>query len=293
MYGYVRPVKGELRVREYEMFRGAYCGLCEALKRRCGFMARFVVNYDLTFMAMVLSDAEGCMQRKRCPAHPLRRKYCVCASPAMDTAADYSVILAMWKLRDDIQDKSFLKGIISRMAMWLMIPAYRKAVAQRPDFDRIVRDNLQELHELESQKCSSIDQTADCFARILAATSADCSESRQRIFREVFYHLGRYVYLLDAIDDLSDDWKTSGYNPLIYRFSLSEEKLSDDQKALLNSTLNISQQCIAAAFQLLEETVWTPILENIICFGLPSAAEKVLNGEWNKREKGKELIPLK
>lgn len=292
MYGYVRPVKSELRLREYEMFRAAYCGLCEALKNRCGFLARFLVNYDLTFMAMALSAAEGCMQRRRCPAHPLRRRYCLCDSPALDTAAYYSVILAMWKIRDDIQDGSFLKSLVSRVEAALLKSAYRKAAAARPEFDRDVSRWLKQLADLEREKCDSLDKAADCFAQILAAATAGCPEPKQRILRELFYHTGRCVYLLDAIDDLAEDWKNGGYNPLIYRFDLSDGVLNEEQKQQLRSTLNLSQHSMAAAMQLLEDTVWKPILENVVCLGIPTAAEKVLSGQWNKREKGKETIPL-
>lgn len=63
MYGYIRPDRGELKVREYQQFRAAYCGLCEALRRRCGLLSRFVVNYDLTFLAMALSKGMGGWKR--------------------------------------------------------------------------------------------------------------------------------------------------------------------------------------------------------------------------------------
>jgi len=293
MYGYVRPVKSELRMREYEAFRAVYCGLCEALQRRCGLFARFVVNYDLTFMAMVLSDYEGCMQRKRCPAHPFRRRYCLCGAASLDTAADYSVILAWWKLRDDIQDKPWGRRLVYRLAAWMLRPAYQKAVANNQHFDRITRQCLAELAALEKQKSDSLDQTADCFGRILAAAADGKSGQERRIFQQLFYHLGRYVYILDAIDDLAEDWKAGSYNPLIYRFHLSRGELSEEEKETLRHTLNLSQHGLASAFQLAESNPWTTILENIICLGLPSAADKVLSGQWNKSEKGKESIPLK
>ena len=292
MYGYVRPVKSALRIGEYEQFRAVYCGLCEALKKRCGFLARFVVNYDLTFLAMILSDYEGCLQRKRCPAHPLRRRYCLCSASALDVAADYSVILAWWKLRDDVQDKPFVKGILYRIAAWLLKPAYRKASGFRPEFDRTAESCLKELSALERAQSPSLDETADCFARILVAASDGCPESNKRILRELFYHLGRYVYILDAIDDYPDDWKCGAYNPIKYRYATARDTLGEEEKESLRATLNLSQRCIASAFQLLEENPWKPILENIIELGLPLAAEKVLSGQWNKREERKEIIPI-
>ena len=75
MYGYVRPDKGELRVREYELFRAVYCGLCQALRERYGFLSRFAVNYDMTFMALVLLSENARAKQLRCPVHPLRMQH--------------------------------------------------------------------------------------------------------------------------------------------------------------------------------------------------------------------------
>ena len=118
MYGFVRPLKGELKVSEYEQFRAMYCGLCHRLKERCGFAARFVVNYDFTFLAMMLSDAEQIRtEGRRCAASPLKKKCCCCKDPALDTAADYSVILARWKLMDTLWDDGPASRLKSRLCL--------------------------------------------------------------------------------------------------------------------------------------------------------------------------------
>ena len=281
MYGYIRPDKGKLRVREAQQFQAAYCGLCEALKARCGVLARFLVNYDLTFMAMVLSRG-GTAEWRRCPAHPLQKRPCVCMDTATSKAADYSVILAWWKLRDSVADETHLRGIPARGASGLLKRAYRKASERQPDFDKNTRACLAKLAVLEQEGCSSLDQAADCFARILAY-AADGTEEERRIQEQIFYHVGRTVYILDAIDDFSDDRKNGRYNPLIYRFSSSEDKLSDEQRSELRVTLNLSQRSAAAALGLRREDVWTPILENILTIGLPEVTTSVLNGTWKSR----------
>lgn len=290
MYGYIRPEKGELKVREYEQFRAVYCGLCEALKRRCGFLARFVVNYDLTFMAMLLSDSDGCLRRRRCPAHPFRKRVCLCGAGSLDAAADYSVILAWWKLRDDVQDKSFIKGVVYRLTSRLLRPAYRKAAKARPAFDINTRDCLRELAALEEENSSSIDQTADCFARILVQAACETAGPRQRVLREVLYHVGRSVYILDAVDDLPKDMQRSQYNPLRYRFEPADGMLTPAEKDELRQTLNVSQHCLASAFHLMEPNPWTAILENIIFIGLPWVTDQVFAGQWQSRKRGKEII---
>lgn len=285
MYGYVRPDRGLLPVREYQQFRAAYCGLCEALRRRYGPVTRFAVNYDFTFMAMVLSRG-GCSQWRRCPAHPLKKRPCVCANDAMDAAADYTVILAWWKLKDSLRDESFFASLPSRIALWLLRRAFRLAAGRRKEFSDNARLCLDELSRLEREACDSLDRPADCFARILsfAAESADREEDR-RVRKEIFYHVGRCVYILDAADDLEKDVRTGNYNPLVYRLDAADGRLSEEEKETVRDTLVLSLKSAAAALSLRQRDVWQPILENIITVGMPGTARLVLAGKWNRREK--------
>ncbi len=283
MYGYIRPDRGALTVLEYRRFQAAYCGLCEALQKRCGALARFVVSYDLTFLAMVLSRG-ACTEWRRCPAHPLQKRPCAVDDPALDAAADYSVILSRWKLRDTVTDESLAVGLPSRSALALLRPAYEKAAERQTAFDENTRACLQELSALEEERCPSLDRAADCFARILAF-AADGEESERRIRREILYHVGRCVYILDAVDDFEQDRKDGSYNPLLCRREQPGDKLTREEKEELRSTLILSQRCAAKALELRQEDVWQPILRNILCLGLPQAMNAVLAGKWNKRDR--------
>lgn len=282
MYGYVRPVKDELRVREYELFRGVYCGLCHTLAARYGPALRFAVNYDFTFLAMLLAgpDASASCAR-RCPYRPARRTMCPGPSPAMAAAADYTVALAYWKLRDGAADSGLLPALGYRTLAAALGPTYRKAAARRPDFARETEQNLLALAALEREKCASLDAVADTFARILAAASEDAGDAaRTRTVRELLYHLGRVVYVLDAVDDLRDDAENGSYNPLRYRFDTRDGRLAPEDEAALRVTLAHSHNSIISAFQLLDRTPYTAILENIIYLGLPAAAQAVFSGTW-------------
>ena len=289
MYGYVRPLKAELKVKEYDAFRGAYCGLCHCLKKRCGIASRFLVNYDFTFMAMLLMGGTECsFEKKRCMVSPLRGKMCLCAQTGIELAADRSVILAFWKLRDSVRDSGFLKSLKYRAALVMLHRSYKKAAALAPDFDAVVRDRLSELSELEKGNCSSIDRAADCFAGILGdIASCEVSESRSRALRELFYHTGRFIYIIDAVDDLPDDVRNGNYNPLIYRFDISGENLLKENTEELMLTVRHSLGRISAAYQLLDKSQWSPILENIIYLGMQSAAEVAFAGDRHKKKKSR------
>ena len=55
MFGYVLPDQKELKIRELEMYQGYYCGLCLALKKQYHFLGRLSLNYDMTFLALLLT----------------------------------------------------------------------------------------------------------------------------------------------------------------------------------------------------------------------------------------------
>ena len=58
MFGYVRPVREELKCRDFDLYKATYCGLCGAMRRRYGWLAPMFLNYDFTFLALLLSEPE-------------------------------------------------------------------------------------------------------------------------------------------------------------------------------------------------------------------------------------------
>jgi len=286
VYGYIRPNKGELKIREYESFRTVYCGLCHCLRRRYGLAARFILSYDITFLSMLLIGSEKvCKEQRRCPASPFRRRTCLASTPALDAAADYSVILSYWKLRDTVHDEGFIRSLPARLGLLLLSGAYRRAARRAPEFDRQAKENLEGLSELERSRCPSLDRTADRFASMLQGAAGQGDGERERILSQLFYHIGRTVYILDAVDDLAEDVRRKRYNPLLYRFPQSHGGLSEAEREELRVTLQHSGNMIAAAFQLLEPGPWSGILENTVYLGLPQVTQLVLSGEWKNRRR--------
>ena len=278
MFGYVRPLRGELKVKDEEWYRAAYCGLCHTLSRRCGWAARYVLNYDFTFLALLLEESPGQTCQRRCPAHPLRKRACGCTSPAMELAAEESVILTYYKLTDSIRDEKGWKAIVARLGRLFLRRAYRRAAKSQPPFEENVAACLGELEELEAAQSPSLDRTADTFARLLAGASPQTGDARRdRPLRELLYHLGRWIYLLDAFDDRAEDEKAGRYNPVSARFS---GKVDEDY---LRTTLNHSLSLAQSAFQLLETVQRRELLENILYLGLPAVQGQVFAGTWGKK----------
>ena len=276
-------MQGELKVRELERFKACYCGLCHTLGRKYGLPARFVLSYELVFLAMLLWDKGEPLniKRRRCIASPFRRKRYCASSPALDTSGGYNVILAWWKLRDTISDEGFFKTIPHRMALLILTGAYRKASGEFPEFDGKVREELAGLKEYEAQNGASLDGAADKFAQILKAAAPDeAPEAERRPMLEFLYHLGRWIYIMDAYDDYKEDADAGRYNPVAARFPQEGGRLRDDSADRLRTTLTHSNNLLCAAFELLPENEWTPTVRNTIYLGMPDVCQRVLDGSW-------------
>lgn len=121
----------------------------------------------------------------------------------MELAADESVILAYWQLRDGVEDHAWASGLKYRTGARLLESAYKRAAALRPEFDQAVCRQLQLLSALEQAKDPSMDRAADSFAVLLSSAAEELTDPvRKRIMEQILYHLGRWIYLIDGADDL-------------------------------------------------------------------------------------------
>lgn len=282
MFGYVRPVRPELKCRDYELYRATYCGLCRCLRRRYGLIAPMLLNFDFTFLALLLWEPEETFTpcRGRCHGNPLRKRPMCPDSPALELAADESMILSWWKLRDSVADDGFWGSLPARALSAALGPAYRKAARLRPEFDRTVRSCLEELAALERENCTSLDRTADTFARLLRS-AAPVDGERGRVLSQLLYHLGRWIYLADARDDLEEDKLSGRYNPAAARYGPQ----GDDEALRLTMDNSLAQ--IGAALQLGSFGCRTALLENIVYLGLPAVEQAVFDGTWSEIKKQK------
>lgn len=283
MFGYVLPALDKLDEENRRRFQAAYCGLCHTLGKRYGLAARAFLNYDLTFLVMLLGKTCGLSQR-RCIMHPIRRRPCACQCDALDTAADISVILLWWQLQDGIADHTFFRGAKYRVAAVFLRAAYKRAQTRQPRFDVQTQAHLMRLSQLEQENCSSLDRPADCFASLLAQI-AECEpdRSRRRVLEQMLYHLGRWIYLVDAADDLEDDLRSGNYNPLALRYDLHDGVLTEESRRALASTLDQSVRQMAAAFELADFGEYSTIIESTVYHGLYLVGASVLNGTFHRR----------
>lgn len=284
MFGYVRPVRDELKCKDFDLYRATYCGLCRTMRRRCGLLAPMVLNFDFTFLALLLAPKEGERRSSchRCHMPPFCRRSMCEQSQALELAADESVILSYWQLQDKVRDQSFVRGLPARILRVLLSRSYRKAAQRQPEFDRTVREQLEVLHRLEEENCPSIDRPADAFATLLQAAAPKTDDvGNDRAMEQLLYHLGRWIYLIDARDDLEEDQKQENYNPIALRYA--QQSCDEPLELTLDHSLNLMRSACA----LLELGRQEALVQNVLFLGLPMIQRAVFDGSWKQMQKQK------
>ena len=283
MFGYIVPEKPEMKIKEYELFRAYYCGVCKSIGKRHGQLERLTLNYDSTFLAVLLSAVAGeriKVQKMRCVAHPIEKRHIIMENSIIDYASDINILLAYYNLEDKRRDGS---ALIPVAAMTVMGRAVRKLKRKYADKCSIIEKRLDDLVKLEKAKCASMDMAAEPFARLMEEVTAYeplCGdEKNENPLRWIGYNLGKWIYLLDAFDDLEKDIKAKNYNPLIYQYEyenndIIEFKMKIHDKVEFNLTYSLNE--IARAFELLDIKANKGILENIIYMGMLRKTEKIL-----------------
>ncbi len=273
MFGYIKIEKSELLVREYEAYKAVYCGLCRQMGRDYSFVSRFILSYDCTFYAIVLMSlrrsCEG-FELGRCRFNPLKRcQFCKNRDDALSEAAALSVILAYYKVLDDIRDGGFLKRLGMR-AVKPFFSRWRKKAAKRyPTLDELASKMLCGQQEAEKLPSCGLDRAADPTASFLASVLLleAKTETEKRVLHRLGYGLGRFIYIIDAVDDFEKDEKTNSFNPF--------HDVGDRYNVMKN---NLSQALAMTfeAYSLLDLTDFKGIIDNVILKGLPKVQIEIL-----------------
>ncbi|HHX13460.1 MAG TPA: hypothetical protein GX726_00720 [Clostridiales bacterium] len=291
MLGYIVPDRPELKVREFELYKGYYCGLCKTVEKRLGQLPRMVLNYDSVFLALVLCALEPESEQtrfERCPVHPVKRQTIINYRPGLDYAADMMVLLAINKLEDDRRDEG---GIKPAVGLALLQGVRKKLMKSHPEKGIIIKRYLAKLRRLEKNGCISPDEVGETFARIMAEVFAasGCSfpEGSEVPLRRLGYHLGRWIYLIDAFDDIEADYKSGAYNPLIRQYKQQHEAEETKRPATaieirqairdrVRFNLQIHLSKLAEAWEDLKPLRNKNLIDNIIYSGLSQKTEQIL-----------------
>ena len=285
MFGYVKTNRPELLVKEDAAYKSVYCALCRTLGKEYGILSRFTLNYECTFLALLILVAKRqeslSFEKKRCCCNPLKKcVYCKNCDDALSYAAGVSEILTYWKIQDNIEDQRFLRRFFSKIAALISRRKHKKAAAKYPQAEEAVAEMMRRQKETETAEEFLIDRCADPTAQMLQKIlSIPFEGDEKRILEELGYHLGRWIYFIDAADDLEEDLRRGNFNPFIKEFALTGETFEEKRREICercNEVLNFSIPPILGALSLLPNHSFYPILDNILGKGLPEMQRKIL-----------------
>lgn len=213
MFGYVMANRDKLTPEEERRFRACYCGLCRALRLRHGLRGQMTLSFDMTFLLMVLEslyEPEEICGEERCYPHP-NRKHPYIESEIVRYAADMNVALAYHKLMDDWADE---RRLVKRAQAALLKRQYAQVEKAYPQKCAAIEACIRELSAIERRREMDIDAPANCFGRLLGELFVYKKDIWEDVLRPMGEALGRFVYVMDAYDDLPEDEKKGNYNPI-------------------------------------------------------------------------------
>ncbi len=238
MFGYVYIDKAELKFREYYKYKGYYCGLCKNLKRNYSELSRLTLNYDMTFLILILSSLYECEDRavkERCIVHP-SKKQIIIENEITDYASAMNLILSYYKSKDNWMDeKDFKSFVFSKF----INRSYKKAASLYEEKEKIIKTSLGRLSELEDLKTTDIELVSNEFGNIMSEIMVYKKDHWEKILRKIGFYLGKYIYILDAYLDMEQDKKNYSYNPFLL-MNFDEFQNKEGQKNL--QEFNLEQE---------------------------------------------------
>ena len=287
MYGYIRTYVPELKVREQEYYRAVYCGLCRTMGKCTGQCSRFTLSYDFTFLSLLrlaLTREEVTIRPRRCAAHPFRKKLMADSHDALAYCAYISALMAYYKISDDKKDEKGIKRFQATMAAPYFKKLRKKALkAGYATPDDQIKACMTAISQLEAENIPSADQPAELFGELMAyIVSYGLEGDSARIGKMLGHHLGRWIYLSDAMDDYADDVARDRYNPFAALWQGGE--IDERRKENLSCALMAELVRMESALDLADpgETesgnLWGSI-RNILYLGMPTTAERILYPE--------------
>ncbi|MBR2329762.1 MAG: hypothetical protein IKA40_00795 [Clostridia bacterium] len=277
MFGYVRADTPYLYVKDDTLYQAMYCGVCKGIGKVCGNAARMGLSYDVTFLSVLLHNIVGQdvkIEKGHCLTHCIRSRKMAEVDELTKQLGALNTVLVYYKIQDDIQDGD--KGKLKRL--WFQ-NGYKRAKKAYPEIDKIVAEYMSAQAQVERAKTESIDRAADSTAMMLQAFSKyTLGEKDTEHTRNLFYALGKWIYLIDALDDYDKDKKKGAYNPFICAYQ------AESKAALLESEKGEEVRfAFHAIFSDIRENMSKirflfnrDLVDNVLLRGLPMMTEKVM-----------------
>ena len=280
MFGYVKTDFPNMFMKDNILYKAMYCGLCKGIGKSCGQKGRFLLSYDLTFLSLFLHnvlDKDVKIEKQRCIAHHIVKRPIAVPDDLTERIASLNVILAFHKLNDDVLDNG--KGRLKRS---LFKGNYKKAKKREPVLDGIVDSWYKKLLLYEKENTDVIDKAADPFGQMIAEI---VKEFTGNIFNEdlyqMSYNLGKWIYLIDALDDFDKDIKKKNFNVFVNAFKDVSSK-QEFIKVHTQTILEIFTEVLMTIDQISRKINYKfnhDLIDNILISGLKQQTKIILENK--------------
>lgn len=261
MFGYVNIYKPELKMKDFYKYKAYYCGLCKTLKDKYGSFGQMTLTYDMTFLIILLtslyeSNTEHGIDR--CIVHPVKKHDTLC-NEITEYAADMNIVLSYYHLLDNWQDDKSIAGFTGTK---LLKKKFNKICNKYPRQCQAISNSLNRLKECEKNNDQNIDMVSRCFGELMSELFVYKEDMWEPTLRKFGFFLGKYIYIIDAYEDLEEDIKKGGYNPL------KSASQKDSYETECKNILNIMIAECTSEFEKLPCLLDADILRNILYEGV-------------------------
>ncbi len=279
MFGYVKSDNPNMYVKDTVLYKALYCGLCKGIGKTCGTKARFTLSYDLAFLSAFLHNVKGVdveVERQHCIIHPIVKRPIANVDSLTERIACLNVILAYYKAEDAVTDKEggkFKKALFKS--------CYKKAKKLEPKLDEIVKKRYADLRKVELENITSIDISADPFGAMMKDLVKELAENDYtEEVGEIAYNLGKWVYLIDAIDDYDKDLKKKSFNVFVNAFKLeSKKKMLEEKSGEIIAYLSPAIMRIGELSKNINYKFNHDLCDNILQRGLIMETKRIMENE--------------
>ena len=268
MFGYININQKELSDESKKAYQSYYCGLCRKLKSNCGTKGQMLLNYDMTFLIVLLTglyELENEEVEFTCPLHPTKKRT-AWWNEATDYAADMNVILAYYNMLDDWKDeKSYTKRAFAKM----LDKDYQRIMEKYPHQVTAIEQFMEKQAQAERENEKNLDIVAGLTGEMTGEIFAWKKDVWEEELKTLGFYLGKFIYIMDAYEDIDEDIKKKSYNPLILAADKDDENFDTFCKLLLTSMMS---EC-AKSFERLPILLHADILRNVLYSGVWSKYE--------------------
>lgn len=268
MFGYININQKIMTEENRQMYQAYYCGLCRRLKSSCGTKGQMLLNYDMTFLVVLLTGLYELFDDTAmitCALHPTKKRQ-VRLNAATDYAADMNVILAYHNLIDDWKDdKAYTKRALAKM----LDGDYARIMEKYPRQVRAVEEFMRRTGEAERNRETNLDAVAGLTGEMLGEVFCWREDEWREELKNLGFYMGKFIYIMDAYEDYDADLKKNEYNPLTYLVRESAEDFDTLCRLLLTSMMS---EC-AKSFERLPILLHADILRNVLYSGVWSKYE--------------------